>query len=99
MEIDYEKIGRVLAWDYNFAPNETLSEELFIRDFGGVMGRHYYEKWSLVYDHDLRRMLAYFGNNLREGQCFCDMVAEQVAKYEQRQKQERHDAASQRSVL
>ncbi|BBL00433.1 hypothetical protein A3BBH6_06690 [Alistipes onderdonkii subsp. vulgaris] len=89
VEIDYEKISRVLAWDYNFAPDEALTEELFIRYFSGVMGRHYYEKWSLVYAHDLRRMLAYFGNDLREGQRFCDMVAEQVAKYEQRQKQER----------
>lgn len=88
VEIDYEKISRVLAWDYNFAPDEALTEELFIRYFGGVMGRHYYEKWSLVYAHDLRRMLAYFGNDLREGQRFCDMVAEQVARYEQRQKQE-----------
>ena len=89
VEIDYEKISRVLAWDYNFAPDEALTEELFIRHFGGVMGRHYYEKWSLVYGHSLQRMLAYFGNNLREGQRFCDIVAEQVAKYEQRQKQER----------
>lgn len=89
VEIDYEKICRVLAWDYNFALNEALSEELFIRYFGGVMERHYYEKWSRVYDHSLQRMLAYFGNNLREGQRFCDMVAEQVAKYEQRQKQDR----------
>lgn len=89
VEIDYEKICRVLAWDYNFAPDEALTEELFIRYFGGVMGRHYYEKWSLIYGYDLRLMLAYFGNNLREGQRFCDMVAEQVAKYEQRQKQEK----------
>lgn len=88
VEIDYEKISRVLAWDYNFAPDEALSEELFIRHFGGVMGCHYYEKWSRVYDHDLRRMLAYFGYDLHEGQRFCDMVAEQVRKYEQRQKQE-----------
>lgn len=89
VEIDYEKISRVLAWDYNRMQEESLTEELFIRHFGGVMGRHYYEKWSRVYDHDLRRMLAYFGNDLREGQRFCDMVAEQVAKYEQRQKQEK----------
>lgn len=89
IDIDYEKISRVLSWDYNFARDEALSEELFIRYFGSVMGRHYYEKWTRVYDHELRRMLAYFGNDLREGQRFCDMVAEQVAKYEQRQKQER----------
>ena len=35
VEIDYEKISRVLAWDYNFAPDEALTEELFIRYFGG----------------------------------------------------------------
>lgn len=89
VEIDYEKISRVLAWDYNRMQEESLTEELFIRHFGGVMGRHYYEKWSRVYAHDLRRMLAYFGYNLREGQRFCDMVAEQVRKYEQCQKQEK----------
>lgn len=88
VEIDYEKIHRVLTWDYNFAPDEALTEELFIRHFGGVMGRHYYGKWAHVYDHDLRRMLAYFGNDLCEGQRFCDMITEQVCKYEQRQKQE-----------
>lgn len=76
VEIDYEKIHRVLTWDYNFAPDEALTEELFIRHFGGVMGRHYYGKWAYVYDHDLRRMLVYFGNDLREGQRFCDMIAE-----------------------
>ena len=84
VEIDYEKIRRVLPWDYNFAPDEALAEELFIRHFGGNMGRHYYGKWVHVYDHDLRRMLAYFGNALREGQRFCDMIAEQVCKYETR---------------
>lgn len=84
VEIDYEKIRRVLTWDYNFAPDEALAEELFIRHFGGNMGPHYYGKWAHVYDHDLRRMLAYFGNNLREGQRFCDMIAEQVQKYETR---------------
>lgn len=84
--IDYEKISRVLAWDYNFASDEALTEELFILYFGGGMGRHYYEKWSRVYDHDLRKMLAYFLGNLTEGQHFCDMIAEQVQKYEQRQK-------------
>ncbi|MBS5020765.1 MAG: hypothetical protein KHZ60_11990 [Alistipes sp.] len=85
MEIDYEKIHRVLTWDYNFAPDEVLTEELFIRHFGGNMGRHYYGKWAHVYNHDLRRMLAYFGNDLREGQRFCDMIAEQVCKYETRE--------------
>lgn len=86
--IDYEKISRVPAWDYNFASDEALTEELFIRYFGGAMGQHYYEKWSRVYDYDLRKMLAYFGDNLTEGQLFCNMIAEQVQKYEQRQKQE-----------
>lgn len=28
VEIDYEKIRRVLTWDYNFAPDEALTEEL-----------------------------------------------------------------------
>ena len=26
VEIDYEKIHRVLTWDYNFAPDEALTE-------------------------------------------------------------------------
>ena len=91
VEIDYEKIRRVLSWDYNFAQDKALSEKLFIRYFGGVMGRHYYEKWARIYDHDLRLMLAYFGNNLREGQRFCDMIAEQVRKYEQRQSETTDD--------
>lgn len=87
VEIDYQKISRVLLWEYNFVQDEALSEDLFVRYFGGVMGRHYYEKWSRVYDHDLRLMLAYFGYNIHEGQRFCDMIDEQVRRYEERTSQ------------
>lgn len=82
--IDYEKICRVLSWEYNFSQTENLNEEIFVRYFGGVMGRHYYNKWKDVYRYNLHDMLVYFGDSRSEGQLFCDMLAEQMLKYEQR---------------
>lgn len=81
---DYEKICRVLSWEYNFSQTENLNEEIFVRYFGGVMGRHYYNKWKDVYRYNLHDMLVYFGGSCSEGQLFCDMLAEQIFKYEQR---------------
>lgn len=84
IEIDYGIICRVLNWKYNFAQSERLTEELFIRYFGGVMGRHYYAKWNAEYQHDLYKMLSYFGTSPADGQLFCDMIAEQMNNFEKR---------------
>ena len=89
--IDYEKICRVLSWEYNFSQSETLNEEIFVRYFGGVMGRHYYGKWKDLYQHNLHDMLVYFGDSRSEGQLFCDMLAEQMLKYEQRKSESRDE--------
>lgn len=82
--IDYEKICRILSWEYNFSQSEVLTEDIFVRYFGGVMGRHYYDKWMNLYQNNLHDMLVYFGNSRNEGQLFCDMLVEQMLKYEQR---------------
>lgn len=87
IELDYEKISRILAWEYNYAPDEQLSEELFIRYYGKCMGQHYYEKW-LYYKCKLHDMMAYFNFNTTEGQLFCDMIMEQMNKFEKRKRGE-----------
>lgn len=89
IDIDYERICRVLAWKTWFGPNEALDKELFIRYYGKRMGQHYFEKWC-GHQGDLIKMLAEFHTNHGNGQLFCDMVAEQMLKYEAR-----HSAAKQ----
>lgn len=83
IQLSYEKISRILSWEHNFSQDECLSEELFIRYYGQHLGRHYYNKW-LFYDQKLHDMLAYFSPFSSEGQLFCDMVMEQVHKFEKR---------------
>ncbi len=83
IELSYEKISRILSWEHNFSQDECLSEELFVRYYGQYLGRQYYDKW-LFYDRKLHDMLAYFSPFSSEGQLFCDMVMEQVHKFEKR---------------
>lgn len=91
IEIDYQQICRVLSWEYNFGQDESLSEELFNQYYGTVMGSHYYDKWTNTYHRKLYGMLVYFGNNPHDGQLFCDMIACQMLRYEQRTKKQDHE--------
>jgi hypothetical protein len=85
-ELKHELIWRIVLWEYNRDMDETLTEELFIRYFGKCDGSHFYSKWK-YYDYSFMKMTGYFGISAGNGQKFCDMVMEQVIKYEQRQKQ------------
>jgi hypothetical protein len=81
----HELIWRIALWEHNRNMDETLTEELFIRYYGGCFGSHFHSKWK-HYDCNFMKMAGYFGNSTENGQKFCDMVMEQMFKYEQREK-------------
>lgn len=79
-------MARISTWNYNYSHDERLSKELFTHYFGNRMGGHYYDKWISTCEQQFMKMIAYFGVDSKEGQAFCDMVIEQMQKYEQRLK-------------
>ncbi|MDR3266002.1 MAG: hypothetical protein LBT24_00315 [Tannerella sp.] len=83
--ISHTLMWRIVLWEYNRNMDETLMEELFIRYFGKCFGSHFYSKWK-YYDCSFMKMVGYFGTSTENGQKFCDMVLEQITKYEQRNK-------------
>jgi hypothetical protein len=83
--ISHELLWRIVLWEYNRGMDESLTEDLFIRRFGKCDGSHFYSKWK-HYDYSFMKMIGYFGSSRDNGQKFCDMVAEQINKYEQRMK-------------
>ena len=91
VEIDYRKIVRILTWKGECASHEALTEESFVRHFGNAAGDRYYKKWKGRFRFDLCRMLACFEGNDSDGQRFCDMIAEEVRKYEQRRSEKQPD--------
>lgn len=82
--IDYSLLLRIAIWVRNYGPDEGLTKELFAETYGSVMGDHYLTKWDSVYQHNIMAMIAYFGNDTKEGQLFCSMIMRQMTKYEQR---------------
>lgn len=82
--LDFALLLRVAIWVNNYGPDEGLSKELFAKTYGSVMGDHYLTKWDSVYRHNIISMVAYFGNDSKDGQRFVDMVMRQTTKYEQR---------------
>jgi len=82
--INQTLMWRIVLWEYNRSMDETLTEELFCRYYGTCFGSHFYSKWR-YYDCNFMKMVGYFGNSRENGQIFCDMVYEQMSKYEQRQ--------------
>jgi hypothetical protein len=84
--ISHTLMWRIVLWEHNRDMNETLTEEVFIRHFGKCDGSHFYSKWK-YYDCNFMKMVGYFGISTTNGQKFCDMVMEQMKKYEQRQKE------------
>lgn len=86
IDLNYKTLMRLAMWVSNYGPDEGLTKELFHQTYGSRMGDHYLEKWDKVYKHNIIAMTAYFGNNSKEGQKFCDMMMVQMTKYEQRTK-------------
>ena len=84
--LDYKMLLRVVMWKYNCCIDESLTEELFIKYFGGCDGRHFYSKWRYTIKFDFMEMIGYFRSNGNKGQIFCNMVMEQINKYENRER-------------
>jgi hypothetical protein len=82
--LDHRFMLRIAIWVRNYGPEEGLAKELFSETYGSVMGNHYLDKWENTYKHDIFSMIAYFGIDTKEGQLFCDMIMQQMQKYERR---------------
>lgn len=82
--INHNILSRVALWNNNFSQFESLTKELFQEHFGNRMGEHYFNKWFYTYEQNFMQMIAYYGANSTDGQRFCDMVAEQMQRYEER---------------
>lgn len=84
IQLNHNFMLRVARWVRNYGPDEGLTKELFGETYGSVMGDHYLTKWENVYPHNIIAMIAYFGNDTKEGQLFCDMIYKQMLRYENR---------------
>lgn len=85
---DYRQFVRIFRWWYNYGFAEALTQQSFEETYGKRMGEHYWEKWC-HYDRSIAKMVGYFGTNVKEGQKFLDLVMDAVARYEQREKEEK----------
>lgn len=84
LPLNFDYLYKVAMWMGNYAPNEALTQDIFIKYYGIRMGQHYYGKWIGEAKRNILWMLCYF--NDKDGQRFCNMIAEQVEKYEHRVK-------------
>ena len=84
IEINHDYLVRIANYSSSHYPQEALTLELFNETFGSVMGKHYFEKWEHTYKHDILKMIAYFGRDIKEGEKFCRMLEVQIARYEER---------------
>ena len=82
--LDFSFMLRIACWVSSYNQEEGLNEELFNETYGTVMGKHYYDKWEHLYHHNIMKMIVYFGLDTKEGEKFCTMVMQQMAKYEKR---------------
>ncbi len=84
--INHSLMARIALWNNNFGQSESLSKELFCKHFGNRMGEHYFNKWFYTCEQSFMKMIGYYGANSSYGQIFCNMVAEQMLKYKNREK-------------
>ena len=82
--IEHDFMARIALYLNSHNANEVLSLNLFNDTFGSVMGKHYHDKWFFTYKRNFMQMTAYYGLESDDGQRFCDMIALQMQKYEER---------------
>lgn len=83
-EINHNFMARVALYLSSHNYEEGLSLELFNETYGTAMGKHYFDKWFSTYKRNFMQIIAYFGRGSTDGQKFCDMVAGQMLRYEER---------------
>lgn len=84
LELPYELIYRLVMWRNNHFTPSDFTLELFIKNFGEMAGNEYYLKW-LDQKGDLLDMFGCFVSDPEDGQTFCNMVMEQIEKYEKQE--------------
>ena len=88
VELDYSLMLKIAMWSVNRNENEIFTKEAFIQAFGQSYGIHYWEKWNGELNYDYAKAYGYFRTRRDHGQIFCDMLMEQVKKYEKRENNE-----------
>lgn len=84
IELDYNILIRLVMWNANRYPEESITKQLFIEYFGDNYGTHFYGKWTGECNHDILKMIGYFRSNHNHGQIFCNMLFNLITKYEKR---------------
>lgn len=85
LELNFGVMENVILWINNHYPDESLTEELFVKYFGICDGKHFYGKWEKTFNKNFLDMINYFRNSGNKGQLFCNMVLEQINKYKIRE--------------
>lgn len=82
---NYRDIHRIRMWHYNHAYNmhEYYTDKDFIECFG-YNGRHYFEKYTVTYSHNIWEFFGYLGDNIQEGEAFLSLTLNKVEEYETR---------------
>lgn len=84
IKLSHSLLHRVSMLMYNFYQHSLeLKETDFIKWFGEFDGTNLFERWVNYYKCDFLRMVTHFGPSGYKGQIFCDMVMDQLIKYEQ----------------
>lgn len=90
LELDFRFMEKIVLWNYNNYQEEMLSKELFEKYFGSHDGSHFFEKWEYSFKRNLIEMITYFRGEPQNGQKFCNMLMEQVQKYQTRINKKNH---------
>lgn len=84
VELSFKLISRIIRWWNDGHKAEEFNCALFARYFGKESGPEYYNRWVGHCKENLLDMFGTFLSDNEDGQKFCDMIMEQVVKYESR---------------
>lgn len=87
IKLGHNILHRLAMWIFQVYPEDMkLTEADFIKWFGEFDGKNLFKRWTNYYKCDFMRMITHFGPSGEKGQIFCDMVMEQINKYETKNK-------------
>ncbi len=85
IQLGHNMLHRLAMWIFQVYPEDMkLKEADFIKWFGEFYGKNLFERWINYYKCDFMQMITHFGPDSDKGQTFCDMVMEQLNKYEEK---------------
>lgn len=85
---DYRLLRRVVRWKYNYDPSEAVTAEDFRQAYGQAFGDHFYSKW-ISGGSDITAMIAYFADDIDNGQRFVEILMRRVCQYENQTRERR----------